>query len=347
MMRLGTILLWGDDLAGFQRRLRLAEELGYGVIGVGDSPAAWHDMYVSLAVAAQETRSATLATMVTTPFLRHPSVTASGMSALHELTGGRVVLAIGSGGSALRTVGRTAAAPQAEMRAYVTAVRDLLGGGTPVVDGRTTSRLARARSLPVYVSADGPKGLALAGEIADGVVIGVGLSIETVERKIAAVRAAAERAGRNPDAIDVWGMSFASVRDDRAEADADITAFLASTAGMGLKAPHMREIIPPGLLGAVEEIERRYDPAEHVVVGGKNARLLEELGLVDFMVGLKGLTGDGVEVAGHLRRLEAAGVSCVLAALPGHADPDGTLRRLSEAGEGLMPATVHAPPFSG
>jgi alkanesulfonate monooxygenase SsuD/methylene tetrahydromethanopterin reductase-like flavin-dependent oxidoreductase (luciferase family) len=327
-------LLWGDDLAGFQSRLRLAEELGYEVIGVGDSPAAWHEMYVSLAVAAQASRSATLATMVTTPFLRHPSVTASAMSALHELSGGRAVLAIGSGGSALRTVGRTTAARQEEMRAYVTAVQDLLNGGTPVVDGRTTSRLARARSIPIYISADGPKGLSLAGEIADGVVISVGLSIEVVERKIATVRAAAERAGRNPDAIDIWGMSFVSVRDDGAEANADITAFLASTAGMGLKAPHMRAIIPPELLGAVEEIERRYDPAEHVVVGGKNAKLLEELGLVEFMVGLKGLTGHTGEVAEHLRRLEASGVSCVLAALPGNADPDGTLFRLSRAAKG-------------
>lgn len=55
LVQLGTILLWGTDIDVFRHQLRLAEELGYSAIGVGDSPAAWQDMYVSLAVAALET----------------------------------------------------------------------------------------------------------------------------------------------------------------------------------------------------------------------------------------------------------------------------------------------------
>ena len=137
--------------------------------------------------------------------------------------------------------------------------------------------------------------------------------------------------GRDPADIEVWGMSFVSVRDSRDEANADITAFLASTAGMGLKAPHMRALIPADLLPAVEEMERRYDATQHVVVGGANAKLLEELGLVDFMVGLTAITGTPAEVETHVDQLEARGISCVLAALPGHSDPHGTLARLSEA----------------
>jgi alkanesulfonate monooxygenase SsuD/methylene tetrahydromethanopterin reductase-like flavin-dependent oxidoreductase (luciferase family) len=244
-------------------------------------------------------------------------------------------LTIGSGGSAVRSVGRPKAARQDEMRAYVTAVRQLLDGGVAQVDGFATAPLMRARRMPLYVSADGPKGLRLAGELADGVVMSLGLNLDLVDKKLATVRAAALAAGLDPNGVDVWGLSFTSVRSTRAEANADITAFLASTAGMGLKAPHMRAIIPPELLPAVEEIERRYDPTEHVVVGGKNARLLEELGLVDFMVGLNSITGNADEVATHLKELEARGVSCVLAPLPGSADPEGTLTRFSAAAQGV------------
>ncbi|MGX1675491.1 LLM class flavin-dependent oxidoreductase [Streptomyces sp. NPDC055400] len=329
-MRLGTVVLWGDDIADFRRQVRLAEELGCEVIGVGDSPAAWHDMYVSLAVAAQETSSATLATMVTTPFLRHPAVTASAASSLHELAGGRFRLTMGIGGSALASLGRSRA-KISEVRDYLGALRELLEGRRAEVDGSTTARLARARSLPVYLAADGPRALRLAGELADGVVIGVGLSLDLVAQKIDTVREAARDAGRDPHAIDFWGMGFTSVRDSRAEANNDISAFLASVGGMGLKSPHMRAIIPPELLGAVEELERRYDPREHVVVGSPQARMVEELGLTDFLVGLRGVTGSPQEVRAYTDELEKLGFSCLIAPLPGNVDPEGMLARLSAA----------------
>jgi alkanesulfonate monooxygenase SsuD/methylene tetrahydromethanopterin reductase-like flavin-dependent oxidoreductase (luciferase family) len=329
-VKLGTILLWGDSLAGFREQARLAERLGYSVIGVGDSPAAWHEMYVSLTVAAVETERAVLSPMVTTPGLRHPSITAGAMSSLHELSGGRAVLTIGSGGSAMGSVGRRAAGPD-EMRRYIESVRALLNGSSSEVDGRTAVALKQARPLPVYMSADGPKSLRLAGEIADGVVIGLGLSLDVVAGKIDTVRQAAEKAGRDPDAVDFWGLSFTSVRDTREQADTDITAFLASVGAMGLKAPHMRALIPPELLDSVRELERRYDPAQHVVVGGAGARLVEELGLVDFLVGLRGVTGTPDQVRAYASDVEKLGVTHLLAALPGSADPNGTLTRLADA----------------
>lgn len=330
-MKVGTILLWGDDLGSFRDELRLAEELGCEVIGVGDSPAAWHDMYVSLSVAALETKHATLSPMVTTPFLRDPVVTVSSMSSLYDLTGGRVTLTIGSGGSALRAVGREKAATQHEMRSYLQAVRALMAGEGADFGGRPRLPLARVRSVPLFVAAFGPKGLRLAGELADGVVMSIGSSLDVVDQRLEIVHRAAEDAGRDPSALAVWGMSFVSVRDSRIEANADITAFLASTAGMGLKAPHMRALVPPDLLPAVEEMERRYDATQHVVVGGTNAKLLEELGLVDFMVDVTGITGTPADVRAYADQLEARGISCILAGLPGHADPYGMLTRFSEA----------------
>lgn len=329
-MELGTIVLWGDDLSRFREQVRLAERLGYSAIGVGDSPAGWHELYVSLTVAAAETRRALLTTMVTTPGLRHPVVTAGAASALYELTGGRVVLAIGSGGSALGSVGRKATG-QRELRQYVESCRALLRGEPAEVDGHTAVPLRRARPVPVYMSADGPKALRLAGEVADGVVIGLGMSLDVVAGKVETIRQAARAAGRDPEAIDIWGLSFTSVRDSQEEANWDITAFLASVGGMGLKAPHMRALIPADLMGAVLELERRYDPRQHVVVGGAGARMVEELGLVDFLVGLRGVTGTPAQFRDFAEQAGKLGVKRLMVPLPGVADPEGTLTRVAGA----------------
>jgi 5,10-methylenetetrahydromethanopterin reductase len=330
-VRLGTILLWGEDVEEFRRQVTLAESLGYDVIGVGDSPAAWNELYVSLTVAALASSSAIVTPMVTTPFLRSPTATAAAISSLHRLTDGRAMVTIGSGGSALRAVGRDRPATGAELRTYVTAVRALLDGESTDVDGRQALPLALAQRTPLFMSADGPRSLELAGELADGVVVSVGLDLDRVAGKVASVRAGAERAGRDPEAVEVWGLSFASVRPTREQALGDVSAFLASTAGMGLKAPHMRTAIPTELLPAVQEIEQRYDATQHVVVGGANALLLEQLGLADFVAGLNSVVGTPEQVTAHLSALAERGVSRVLVALPGNADPDGTLHRLAAA----------------
>jgi len=60
-MKLGICSLWGPDLAAFRAEVRLASDLGYELITVGDSPAGWHDLHVSLTIAALEAPNAMLA----------------------------------------------------------------------------------------------------------------------------------------------------------------------------------------------------------------------------------------------------------------------------------------------
>lgn len=335
VVKVGAIIEWLDDISEFRSLVRLSDELGYDVIGVGDTPARAYEMYVSLTVAEQESRNAILAPMVTAPLLRHPVITATAISTLHELAGGRVMLAIGSGGSAGHVLGRRYGATQKELRDYVIAVRQILNGGTSTVDGRTTERLGRVRAMPVFVAADFPESLRLAGEVGDGVITTVGMSLEHVEEKVAMVRAAAEKAGRDPDAIEVWGFSYVSVRDSAAEAKAEIGTALASDVSVRLKAPYMRAKVPAHLLDSVKEMERRFEFQDQEfldrTVRGKLAAQLDELGLVDFAVGLSGVTGNVREVADYMKDLESIGVSCLFAALPVLSDPAGTLRGLSKA----------------
>src|SRR5215213_7180886 len=85
---------------------KLAEDLGYTCALIGDSQMIWREAYVILGAIAMATTRITLATGVTNPITRDPSVVAAGMVTLHELMGGRTVLGIGTGDSSVETLGK-------------------------------------------------------------------------------------------------------------------------------------------------------------------------------------------------------------------------------------------------
>jgi alkanesulfonate monooxygenase SsuD/methylene tetrahydromethanopterin reductase-like flavin-dependent oxidoreductase (luciferase family) len=321
--------LWGGEVGAFRREIRLAEELGYELITVGDSPIGWHDLYVSLSIVAHETKRATLGPMVTAPFIRHPAVNAGAMSSLYELTGGRVALTLGSGASSVNGVGRPAAT-QTHMRQYLTAMRALFNGEQIEWEGFKVSALRQVRPVPLYYAALGPKALQLAGEIADGVVLPVGSSLAAVEEKIRAVHAGARAVGRDPKEIDLWAFSFCSVRAAPRQAIQDVTAFLASSGAYALRAKEAFSRVPQHLKVNIRELQQRYDTSEHVVVGGKNAQLVEELGLVEYLAGSSAIAGTPEDTGRVLRGLSNLGISAFLCALPGNIDPTGTLHRLAD-----------------
>jgi alkanesulfonate monooxygenase SsuD/methylene tetrahydromethanopterin reductase-like flavin-dependent oxidoreductase (luciferase family) len=327
-MRIGTCHLWGESLAGFREEVRLAEQLGFEVITVGDSPAGWHELYVSLAVAAQETKRAILGPLVTSPFVRHPLVTANAMASLHDLTGGRVALGLATGGSTVLGIGRMPAT-QSEIHEYFVATRDLFAGKPATYEGRPVAPLRYAHKVPIYYSAFGPKALQLAGELADGVILFTNSALDHLDAKLDAVRSAAKRAGRNPEAIDVWVISFCSIRETRQAAIDDLKAFIVVN-GMAIRTPEALAQVPAQYRDKLHELHRRYDPTEHVVVGGKNVQLMDELGLTEYLSSIDTVAGTPQDVKATLDGLAARGVSCFIAALPGQADRLGTLRRLSQ-----------------
>src|SRR5688572_4069403 len=105
-MKLGICSNWGTSLEGFREEVRLASDLGYDLVTIGDSPAGWHELYVSMTLAAIDAPNAVLASLVTSPFMRHPLVTAASACTLDDLTGGRVVLGLATGGSTVMAIGR-------------------------------------------------------------------------------------------------------------------------------------------------------------------------------------------------------------------------------------------------
>jgi len=224
-MRLGCSLRWVEDLPGFLQTARTAVAEGFEVIGVPDSPVAWRDTFVCLTLLAQELKDVTIGTMVTSPFIRHPVVNAGAMSALYDLTDGRVMFGIGRGGTIVADIGREAASQQ-DMRDYLTAMRDLFQGKAITWEGAEVRPMGIVRKTPVYYAAVGPKALRMAGELADGVVIFTGPSIPDIKEKIDLVRQGAVAAGRDQSAVDLWVTCHCSIDDSPQVSKADGPRFV-------------------------------------------------------------------------------------------------------------------------
>ena len=188
------------DLAAFIAR---CEEAGFDGIGIHDHPASGRDAYLALALAAQATRHVRLFPATSSPVVRHPLVLASLAHSLEEIAPGRTCLTIAPGFLSTRSVGQPRASVAA-MRQAVSDLRRLLAGDT-VTFGPTQSRLRNlsATPPPVYLLAAGPRMTELAGEVADGAFLMVGLHPAAIRAARHRLEQGARRAGRTLEGFPV------------------------------------------------------------------------------------------------------------------------------------------------
>jgi 5,10-methylenetetrahydromethanopterin reductase len=154
----------------------IAEQLGYRRAWFYDTPQQSPDIWMVMALAAQRTERIGLGPGVLVPSLRHPMVNAAGTAALEALAPGRVAVAFGTGYSARRAMGIKGPVKWAYVDAYVRAFKGLLRGETVEWEGARLRMLhpdgsvePRPVEVPVLIGALGPKGHAVAKELADGV----------------------------------------------------------------------------------------------------------------------------------------------------------------------------------
>jgi len=155
--------------------IALAEELGYRRAWCYDSPALYHDVWATLALAAVRTTRIGLGPAVLVPSLRHPMVNAAAIANLVDLAPGRVAAALGAGFTGRMVIGQRPM-PWAQVERYVVALQALLRGDDAEWEG-TWSRMlhpegfggARPLEVPILIGADGPRGFAVAERRGDGV----------------------------------------------------------------------------------------------------------------------------------------------------------------------------------
>lgn len=187
-MRVSTIVLPIYPRRTAEGIWRRAEQLGFHSAytydhltwrGFRDGP--WFGMVPTLAMAAHATRTIRLGTMVTSPNFRHPVPLAKDLITLDDLSDGRITVGIGSGGTGFDAFALGDAPWTARERAdrfgeFVPLLSELLENDVVTADG-TFYRAAdaynipgcvQAPRIPLYIAANGPRGMRIAARLGQG-----------------------------------------------------------------------------------------------------------------------------------------------------------------------------------
>ncbi len=182
------------EIATFVAR---CEDAGFDGVGIHDHPSSGRDAYLALALAARATQRLRLFPATSSPVVRHPLVLASLAHSLEEIAPGRISLTVAPGFISTRSIGQPRGG-LSYMRESIHDLRQLLAGEA-VGFGATSTRLrsSNATPPPVYLLAAGPRMIELAGEVADGAFLMVGLHPAGVRAARRHLEAGARRAGRS------------------------------------------------------------------------------------------------------------------------------------------------------
>jgi probable F420-dependent oxidoreductase len=280
---------------------RQAEAAGFAHGWLFDSHVLWREPYPLLTLMAQATDRMRLGTCVTNPATREPSVTASALATLDELSGGRMDLGIGRGDSARRVLGKPPTT-MATLEEAIRVIRALVAGETIAYEGTDLHfPWTTGWNLPVWIAGYGPMALAMTGRIGDGVILQLA-DPDLIAWFVGQIRAAEAEAGRPAGSVKVQAAAPAHF-GDLATCRERTRWFpaLVSNHVVDLVNKYPRDQLPESLTGYIRDREG-YDYHHHAEVGSSNA----------------GFVGD-----------EVTDRFCVLGAVEDHV---AKLRRLADAG---------------
>ena len=199
------------ETAGF---IAECEAAGFSGVGVHDHQHSGRDVFLTLALAAERTSRLTLYPATSNPVTRHPMVLASLAHSLEEIAPGRVRLTVAPGYLAVGNIGRRRATVAA-MRHAVLTIRRLLRGERVEFNGvETRLRNVSDPPPPVFMTAAGPRMVELAGEVADGALLLVGLHPRAVAEARRRLDAGASRAGRSLEGFQTIFITPTTVAED-------------------------------------------------------------------------------------------------------------------------------------
>jgi probable F420-dependent oxidoreductase len=281
---------------------RQAEDAGFTHGWLFDSHVLWRDPYPLLTLMAGATRGMRLGTCVTNPGTREPTVTASALATLEEISGGRMDLGIGRGDSARRMLGKPPIT-LANTEEAIRVIRALVAGERIDYEGAEVHfPWTKGWTLPVWVAGYGPMALAMTGRVADGIILQLA-DPDLVRWFAAQVHEAAVAAGRDPASIAIQAAAPAHIgpRDLGRDRTRWFPA-LVSNHVVDLVSKYPRDRLPEALTGYVADREG-YDYHHHAEVGSTNAAFVGDEVTDRFCI-----LGTAEEHLEKLHELAAAGV---------------------------------------
>jgi 5,10-methylenetetrahydromethanopterin reductase len=330
-----------EDVEEVPRLAVEREEQGWDGLTFGDTQFYMADPYVMMTAAAMETSRVLLATSVTNPVTRDSSVTAAAIASVHRLSGGRAVLGIGRGDSALFYVGQRPVTTR-RLEDDVLRIRALVRGDeVPItengsVGGARTARLSwvtAAEPPPaIDVHATGPRTIAVGARHADRVTLSVGAETERIRWGMGVAARAGRRTPLPPLRV---GVSVTvAPHHDIGVSRRMVSGYAATHARFAAMNGRPAAWVPAGDAAEITRLGKAYDMSRHGGAGAGHAAALSAGFLDRFAV--VGTPDDCVE---RLRGLLELGLSHMLLIPPGREDTgperEESLRLLNEA---VLPA---------
>ena len=295
--RMGLWTLGVASPRGVQRVAGHAEQVGWDGLYVVDSQNLSGDCYVALAMAAVVTSKLGLGTGVTNSVTRTAAATAAGIASVQRISGGRAVLGIGRGDSALAHLGR-APARVAQFGQYVEVLQAYLAGrdvpfdaidigaqsaprvaSLELADAPTTSRIAwldGSDKVPVEVAASGPKVIAIGALHADRVMFTLGAAADRIRWGIALARAARRAAGLPEDGVQFGAYVNVVCHPDRAIARRLVRGGLTTFARFSVMHGRAAGPLSAGDRETLERLHDRYDMRAHTRADSQQAAVLTD-----------------------------------------------------------------------
>lgn len=311
-----------DPIWRLQIYAHLADSLSFDTIWLSDH---YYNRNIAVAATAMcsvmKTKRIGLGIM--NPYLYHPVLMAQMAASLSEVAPDRVSIGIGAGDrNALESLGIVQESPVAKVRGAVEMVRELLGGR--VGGGGLSLDFKGWGRIPIYVAAQGPRMLRLAGETGDGVLINTSWLFNP-KRPLSIVEKALAETGRRRDLFSIEMEALVSVHEDSEKARKTVKPYVAVVV-QGLSAEMADELdINPNVMREIRALVR--------------ARMWLEIHKVvpDSLVELFSIAGNAREVEARLEEVSKAGLDGVVLGGPLGPTPrramivlDGIVKRVSE-----------------
>ena len=223
-MKIGMMLGFEDSIKTITDIARGAEDAGIDTLYTVD---AGRSATITAAAVINATSRANVGTYIVNAYAREPWMTALEARDLNEISNGRFILGVGTGNLHFNDLymGIDSSRSRAKMRDFIQIVKSVVSGkAAERVRHQGDAHRIRWRAtwdpvtptLPVYMSASGPKMVRLAGEVSDGVGIGIMSSVEFVRDIVRPnAIAGAQEAERDPKSVAFPTAATVSVNQNR------------------------------------------------------------------------------------------------------------------------------------